>query len=420
MKIRIYSPFLPYPVTEGAFQLIFEQVLGFAKYHSVELVCWKDSFESLQSKIGDSKTGRPGIDDQFAKIFGPSVRLIHWPAKESQESGLMRMNRLLRSLPSLDASPGLYYYPPERDQREELGPCDLAIYHYTFAWSWLRHRKQLEEQKTVIHWHNIESDQFEYRARQERVFALAGIHRWNAMKLARQESELEQLVDEFWMISPKDLIDLRERGSGKSASLRTPCYRAENLTQRRRAFEKHYLAVAKNLSADGHPTIGFIGGLDFEPNRMSLEWILDRVCPLLKNENFTGILKVVGKNAPPDLRDKMARFSFVNYVGFLPRLDPFWDELSLMLVPHITGSGVRIKLLDSIASGVPALANDAAIERIHPDLRNSPFLSVADDPKDWAKLILRLKGQSLRAHLQERGMDKAFEFAAIYPTFAVE
>ncbi len=350
-KVRIYSPFLPYPVSEGAYQVIFEQVLGFAKYHQVELIIWKETLEQAQRKAGGN----------LESVFGSRVQVRSFAKQAQVESKLGRLARLEKSFLVKDASPGLFYYPPHLDLRSELGPCDLAIYHYTYAWSWLRQQTKTQEKLKVLYFHNIESDLFDYRAECEPKWFLKWIHRLNAHKLRIHEQELVQLVDQFWHISPKDMSDTIFKGIGLSLeqSVRVPIYRPEYFETRSRNFLKQY-------SEKNPVVLGFIGGLDFDANRDSLEWILDQVCPGLKAKGFKGRIEVAGKHAPARLLKKMKAFEFVHYEGFRKSLDNFWNQMSVMLVPHISGSGVRIKLLDSLGSGIPALANDQVIERIHP------------------------------------------------------
>jgi hypothetical protein len=103
-------------------------------------------------------------------------------------------------------------------------------------------------------------------------------------------------------------------------------------------------------------------------------------------------------------------------MGFVPDLEPFWASLSFALVPHLTGSGVRIKLLEALASGIPTLATSEAALRIHPDLRVSPLLKVSDDPSLWVDMLM--KAQPFEHRLEEPGSilaaGKGFDGREVY------
>jgi hypothetical protein len=62
---------------------------------------------------------------------------------------------------------------------------------------------------------------------------------------------------------------------------------------------------------------------------------------------------------------------------------------------------VRTKLLEALASGIPALATSEAAMRIHPDLRKSPLLRVSDDPQAWVETLLA--AQPFEHRLDEPG-----------------
>lgn len=398
MKIRIYSPFYPYPVTEGTFQTILAQALGFAEKHEVELVVWKSG-------------PRP---DQVEDPLRDKVKVIDWSQGAGKENKRQRLIRTFSSLFSEGSSSGLYYYPPSWDQRGGLGPCDLAIYHFVYAWEWLSRlsSKDVGEKKAVIHYHDIESDIFEYRASREANPIFRVIHRLNARKLRALEAKMGHYADEFWQVSPLDLSDTKSRHPEMKVPqmLRSPTYLPEVRHVQDSFFRKRRDGQAK-------VTLGFIGGLDFDPNRASLEWILTDLCPELKRRGFQGRVIAAGRNAPAELLSLGKTFSFFEYHGYVPDLNDFWSSLSMMLIPHVRGSGVRVKLLDALATGIPALANRRAIERIHPDLHSSPFLFHGESGSEWAEICMGLSAQELRKSLSSHPMDRALTFAHIYPEF---
>jgi len=48
---RVYSPFFPYPATEGAYQVILDQARSIAALGwEVELVCWLDGVDRLRAR----------------------------------------------------------------------------------------------------------------------------------------------------------------------------------------------------------------------------------------------------------------------------------------------------------------------------------------------------------------------------------
>jgi glycosyltransferase involved in cell wall biosynthesis len=242
---------------------------------------------------------------------------------------------------------------------------------------------------------NLESDLFSERERRtsNSLSPAKLIHNLNARKLYQHEKDLSRLADELWFISPRDLETYQGRFAATNARLVPPTYSRQLIQHRCAMFEKNRPSQA------GYPIAGFVGALDFHPNELSALWILNEVAPRLAAQGFGGQIWIAGKSPSDAIVEKARQFPFVKVQGFVPDLEPFWASLSFALVPHLAGSGVRTKLLEALASGIPTLATSEAAMRIHPDLRKSPLLSVSDDPDAWAGALL--KAQPFERRLEE-------------------
>lgn len=403
-KIRVYCPFMPYPMTEGAYQIMNDQIRVLSERNDVELVIWKENALQIAQKLN-------GFDP-----FEGRVKIICWGLESAaKESTPQRILRTLKSLLSAAPSPAEYYYPKSLDRRQQLGPCELAIYHYTYAWSWLSDQKITGESCQVIHLHNIESDLFDLRAQKETQPGISWIHKLNARKLRKIENRLVQYADQFWFVSQADreAYCLRYPMPPEKTKIRVPSYDSRMFDQRILNF-RNWLEARSKANVLEPVRLGFVGTLDFDPNIMSLNWILDEVCPKLESAGWTGEITVVGRNASPSQIQKMAKYPFVKYLGFVKNMESFWQELSCFLVPHIEGSGVRVKLLDALASGVPVLANTAALDRIDSALLDDNLIAVADAPEAWTQKILSLRNHELRQSQLLRRMPESLTGESVY------
>ena len=63
-------------------------------------------------------------------------------------------------------------------------------------------------------------------------------------------------------------------------------------------------------------------------------------------------------------------------LGFVEEIESFWAQIDCMIVPHISGSGVRIKMLEALASGITVIANPEAIEPLSLALRANPLFRI--------------------------------------------
>ena len=368
--VRIYFPTFPFPPTDGSAQVAAEQVRVLMELGlDVELVVWKESEATLLLKKEQAASTVYG--DSARKV---SVRLMPEGDGGAPETSSGRALRTARALFSGNASPELYYYPAL--PFASLPVRDFGIYNYSFAYSQLREEARSERRRAVC-FHNLESDLFADRARHSGNPLVRALHRLNSDRLRKHEIELAGLADEVWFISPADQVEYQRRAPRAVSRLVPPTF-APAVAESRRA---------RRHKASGPLRLGFIGGLDFGPNRESALWILDQLAPRLEVVGFDGEILIAGKGADSTLLAKAARFPFVKFVGFLPDAEDFWSSISVLIAPHLSGSGVRMKILEGLVSGVLTFTTCAGAERLDPSLRNHPLLWCNDDPTLWVKRI---------------------------------
>ncbi len=376
--IRIYSPYPPDSLTEGAFQVIYHQQLALLK-------------------------------------LGFRVELVSWLSKHRPESLWARVARVCKTMGTDTASPEALFYPLDCDPsktrkiRGELETADLGIYHFSFSHHWLSapHHHPRAEKKTAVHFHNLESELFRHRG---------WIQRQNVAKLERHELELASLADELWFLSAVDHATYLARYSAlndakKHARLRIvgPCFDP--------ALHNLRKATALTQSTEPQKThVGILGNYTHGPNRASLAWILTELAPVLQSQGFAnkGTIRVAGAGVPPDLARVAARYSFIQTLGFVPNLDAFWSELSWMLVPQFGGSGVRIKLLEALSAGIPVLANQEAIAPLDSWLKQSPLLTCHESATDWATVLMRESPGLTRRKYSDRPFEPGLDGSLIY------
>lgn len=382
MKIRIYFPFFPFPVTEGAYMVVADQVRHFAaRGHAVELVVWRET--------------RASIEEKLARSAWPSSARWVLLGGGRKERRISRLGRVVRAVCTGQASPELFHYPPGMlEHVGQLGLADLAIYHYSYAYSWLGQPRRLPtEGRRVVHFHNIESDLHRLRGG---IFS--AFHCANAWKLKDHEKRVTKLVDEAWFLSEVDAQDLKLPNSRV-----VPPTVDVSVRPRR------------NRVPAGGVSAGFIGGMQFMPNRESASWILSELAPRLAVGGFRGKLVFVGKAMPTSLRRIGSRFPFVEFRGFAADLDSFWGELSFLLAPQVVGSGVRTKIYESVAYGVPVLTNAAGAAPLPAALRNSRLIISRNDPNDWARVLLaEATAQETRARLEGEPISRAITSDEVY------
>ena len=396
MKVQVFYPFFPLPRTEAAHHLVIEQMEAIASLgHQVELVYWLGRQGTAPSGsswgtcyLGD---GRGNRESTFAKGF-----------------------RVVSALARGYATTEEFHYPRFLLHKiAAIRGVDLQIFHYSFFWKILKDLPS-GDMTRAVYFQNLESDLFALRASGESNPLFRWVHRVSSERLRTHELALASLPAELWFITPQDQREFLRRLEGSNrrqnqkwspkVRMIPPAFDPSTQINRNRFFER-WMETHTGVSGGAARLpirLGFIGGLNFEPNRKGLEWILCKLVPQLEAAGFRGEISHVGRGdvvfermAGKYLLDD-SNHPRVRFEGFVENLDDWWASLSFSLIPDLTGMGVRIKLLESVASGIPVLTTQMGIERCAPEVGGSPLVFTSDDPAAWAQQIVRHQAFELR------------------------
>ena len=140
---------------------------------------------------------------------------------------------------------------------------------------------------------------------------------------------------------------------------------------------------AADLVAPRPPHAVFVGS-DAEPNADALGWLLGAIWPLVGAARPDARLRVVGRVAG---RWRGPAPAGVELVGFVPDLAAEYARARVALTPVRFGSGVKIKLIEGLAHGLPSVATSVGAEGLAP--APAEALRVADEPEGFARAVLR-------------------------------
>jgi glycosyltransferase involved in cell wall biosynthesis len=153
---------------------------------------------------------------------------------------------------------------------------------------------------------------------------------------------------------------------------------------------------------DGPPTAGIIGTAGWPPTASAMKNLVTRIWPAVQTRVPEARLLVAGRGtsglALPDGRH-------VEVLGEVESARQFFRQLSVLLYPLDQGSGMKVKVLESIASGVPVVTTPSGSEGIDAE---SGIVVETDDRRlaDAAVAILsdaeerRERGRTARASFE--------------------
>ena len=134
-------------------------------------------------------------------------------------------------------------------------------------------------------------------------------------------------------------------------------------------------------------TMLFLGSFRHGPNLTAIEWFIRHVLPRIVAERPDARLVVVGSDPPPGDLFAGAGNS-VELLGFVEDIRTELARRALFVCPILNGSGVRVKLLEAFAAGIPVISTTVGAEGLA--RTDGEFCALADYPREFAAKALAI------------------------------
>ena len=130
----------------------------------------------------------------------------------------------------------------------------------------------------------------------------------------------------------------------------------------------------------------FVGSFDHQPNLDAAFRLIDDVMPELSTLDPTIPCFIVGSGMPHHLKARAG--GQIRILGHVPEIASVYGMVRLTCAPLAYGAGIKGKMLESLAAGLPCACTGIAAEGLGlpPELLDA----VADQPTAFAALIQRL------------------------------
>ena len=252
-----------------------------------------------------------------------------------------------------------------------------------------QYRSLIKTGGTVLNHHDVQSALMVRRAEKETKFLLKRYWYREADTLLRWEQSRCPQFDE-------NLVCSEDEGSllaGSNAKIKTRSVP--------NGVDMEYFTPRPD---PGGTTLLFCGSLDMHPNREAMRYFFDAIWPKLTLRQNNIEIYVVGRMPPEWLKQIGAKDKRVHVTGFVEDVRPYFSKATVFVCPIGDGGGTRLKILDSLAMGVPVISTSFASSGLC--LKDRENILLADTPKAFTVCVEEaLSNVSLRKSLSAAGVD---------------
>jgi len=364
MNILILTPYLPYPLNSGGAQGMYNMIDQLRQRHHYTLVISQGSDYSPEN-IAALQQLWPEVDI----IYYPLWRQLFYLPFVYERSRRVLLKKLAPGSRRLTVEMAVRPYGEwfSADHRTFVSrlikerKIDLLQVEFYECLPWGNHLPA-DIKKIFIH-HELGF------VRKERLLSHISLTPSEQRQLAKEKSrefaDLEQ-YDAVVTVTETDKKILEHEGLTRPVYVSTSAINTQS---------QPYSVTPGQLT--------FIGGHGHLPNKEGIDWFSSQVAPLLKEEHLT--LNLIGKSWP----DSYADCPDVKILlrGFVQNLSDVALG-NIMIVPILSGSGMRMKILEAAALSLPIVTTTVGVEGL--DFVNGESCIIADTPRDFANAILRL------------------------------
>lgn len=154
-----------------------------------------------------------------------------------------------------------------------------------------------------------------------------------------------------------------------------------------------YPAIASNddapiiLDTESGPSVLLLGSLSSPGRADATRWFLDAVWPLVRSRVRNAVVNVVGSGVPAWLERRAGKEGIVVH-GYLPKLREILERTTVLAVPLRIGGGVRVKIIELMALGIPVVSTSLAAAGLKHTTQQ--LIPLADDASTFAEELARL------------------------------
>ncbi len=210
---------------------------------------------------------------------------------------------------------------------------------------------------------------------------------FEAKMMEKYELQAVKEFDKTFFCSSTDMEEFNRKSVRKAFCVHT-------------AVDLHYFSTAKDIVYNSK-TIVYLGNIDISANRDSLTYLIEKIMSKVLQIDSAYKLLVVG-NCSQETYRNFEKYHFVEFSFRVDDIRTYVQKCVALVAPLCYGSGIKIKIIEAMAMGVPVITNKYGAEGL--TVRSYQEMIICDNDGQFIKAIMEISGnKELRELLSVNG-----------------
>jgi hypothetical protein len=144
-----------------------------------------------------------------------------------------------------------------------------------------------------------------------------------------------------------------------------------------------------------------IGSMDWLPNLEAINGFIENTLPTVLKEFPNFEFHIAGRKMPSTLHEK--KINGIVSWGEVESAETFARNFQIMLVPLLSGSGIRIKILEAFTMGIAVISTEQGIRGLDVEDREEYYR--AETPEEWVEALRALQYPEERKRIGRNAQD---------------
>lgn len=221
--------------------------------------------------------------------------------------------------------------------------------------------------------HDVTAQSYERKKESSKGFKRL-YYEWECKKIRKQELYYCKKADRILTFNEKDCKLLKDIYNIENVQVINPYYGIDDI----------YADPSDKKRKTEYANICFLGQMGREENHLAAQRLI-RIGYKVKNMIPELNIYIIGNQPPEKLKEEQNEF--IHITGFVKDVDEYLQRAQMAVFPLDLGAGIKVKVLRSLALGIPVVTGKVGAEGID---ENGEVISLAETDEEYISNIIEL------------------------------